>query len=179
MRLAWVLATAIFGPPGLLAYLLVHRQRDPQAAIATWRRALGLTVYSVTGNVAGLILVLAFYYFFLPDGDTGPTIFLPPFVVGWLIFRAPLVASASGGAYRAAVRKSLLAEIISTSLVMAGMFPVMFLLSNRWFRGIKLDSPLFWGFVSLGALAGALVVYPYNAWRARRGQAGRSRGRFS
>jgi hypothetical protein len=126
-------------------------------------------VYSVAGNVTGLILMLAFYHFFLPTGDAGPVILLAPFVVGLLIFRAPLVASRLGTKYRVAVRQSLLAEIVSTSLVLTGTFPVLFLLSKRWFPDLGLDSPLFWGFVSLGAVTGALIAYPFNLWMARRG----------
>ena len=173
MRLAWVWVTVIFGPLGLLAYLLACRQPgrspDPLAAMTNWRRALGATVYSVAGNVTGLILMLAFYYFFLPTGDVGPVILLAPFVVGLLVFRAPLVASLLGSKYRVAVRQSLLAEIISASLVLAGTFPVLFLLSKRWFPDLGLDSPLFWGFVSLGAVTGALIAYPFNLWMARHG----------
>jgi len=113
--------------------------------------------------------MLAFCQFFLPTGDAGPVILLAPFVVGLLIFRAPLVASRLGSKYRVAVRQSLLAEIVSTSLVLTGTFPVLFLLSKRWFPDLGLNSPLFWGFVSMGAVAGALIAYPFNLWMARRG----------
>jgi hypothetical protein len=33
---------------------------------------------------------------------------------------------------------------------------------------IDLARPVFWGMIALGSFAGALVVFPFNLWRARR-----------
>ena len=128
-------------------------------------------MYSVTGNAAGLLLVIAFLHFFLPDGG-GPLILVPPLLIGWLIFRAPLVATRPGGRYWIAVRRTLLAELISTILVLTGMFSVLILLSEWWdVSANDLSSRLFWGFVLLGAIVAAVILYPYNVWMVRRGSA--------
>ena len=168
MRLAWLLVTVLFGPLGLLAYLLSYRRLGQQAS--NWWHALGASMYSVTGNAVGLMLVMTFFYLFLPAGEAGPVILVPPLLVGWLIFRAPLVAARLGGRYWVAVRRTLLTEFISTILVLVGMLPVLIILQDRFFTP-NLNSPLFWGFISLGAIVGAVLLYPYNVWMVRRGSA--------
>ncbi|MDP6666005.1 MAG: hypothetical protein QF357_01255 [Dehalococcoidia bacterium] len=82
-RWVWVLATALFGPFGLLAYRLSHPRRRNRAS--SWSRALGASVYSVTGNAVGLALVIAFYYLLLPNGESGPLVLVAPFLVAWLV----------------------------------------------------------------------------------------------
>ena len=167
-ELAWMLIVAVFGLLGLLAYRLSYRQPGG----ASWRRALGATAYSVTGNTIGLLLLLAFYYVFLPNGNTGPLVLLAPFLVGWLAFRAPLLAEQSEQGYWHALRRALLTEIISTCLVLAGMFPVLYLGVIYWMGGRNdLAHPLWWGLVALAAGAGLLLVYPFNLWLAHRGWA--------
>jgi hypothetical protein len=173
--LAWVLVTLLFGPLGLLSYLRLYRRPGQQAS--HWWRALGASLYSVTGNALGLLIVIAPYYLFLPDKNAGPLILVAPLLVGWLIFRAPLVAARLGGRYWVAVRRTLLPEFISTILVLIGMLPVLILLpdivSTEWWGSFANDpsSWVFWGVVSLGAMVGALILYPYNVWMVRRGSA--------
>jgi hypothetical protein len=145
-------------------------------------------MYSVTGNAIGMLFVIA-YYLFLPAEDAGPMIFVAPLIVGWLIFRAPLMAARPGGKYWIAVRRTLLAESISTILVLAGMLPVLIMtgmlpvliagtppvlimLPERWwFFALDPKSLLFWGVLPLGAIVGAVILYPYNVWMVRRGSA--------
>ncbi len=175
IRLAWALVTVLFGPLGLLGYLLSYRR--PGRQVSHWWRALGASLYSVTGNTLGLMFVIAPLYLFLPAGDAGPMILLAPLLVGWLIFRAPLMAARSGGRYWVAVRRTLLAEFISTILVLIGMLPVLILLPDilltEWWGGFANDpsSWLFWGVFSLAAIVGAVILYPYNVWMVRRNSA--------
>ncbi len=175
IRLAWVLVTVLFGPLGLLSYLRSYRR--PGRQVSMWWRALGASTYSVTGNAAGLVLVIASFYLFLPAGDAGPLILVAPLLVGWLIFRAPLVAARLGGRYWVAVRRTLPAEFISTILFLIGMLPVLILLPDilltEWWGGFANDPSnwLFWAVLSLAAIVAALILYPYNIWMVRRGSA--------
>jgi hypothetical protein len=175
IRLAWVLVTVLFGPLGLLSYRRSYRR--PGQQVSNGWRALGASMYSVTGIAAGLVFVIVSFYLFLPAGDAGPLILVAPLLVGWLIFRAPLVAARLGGRYWVAVRRTLPAEFISTILVLIGMLPVLILLpdilSTEWWGGFARDpsSQLFWGIVSLAAIVGAVILYPYNVWMVRRGSA--------
>ena len=165
--LAWVLVIVLFGPLGLLSYLYSYRRQGGQ--VSHWWRALGSSMYSVTGNAAGLFLVIVP---FLPDGNAGPLILVAPFLVGWLIFRTPLIAARLGSAYWVAARQSLLAEFISTILILTGMITVLMLLPEKyWFFTFDPKNLLFWELLTLGAVAGALIVYPYNLWMVRRDSA--------
>jgi hypothetical protein len=78
-------------------------------------------------------------------------------------------------AYPRAAGRALLTEIISASLVLAGLFPVLYLGVIQWLSGHNdLARPAWWGILGLAAVAGALVVYPFHLWLARRGLDGRA-----
>jgi hypothetical protein len=116
------------------------------------------------------VSLVAVYIAFIPSGSTGPLVLLAAFIVGWLGFRAPPLAVWSGCRYWKALFRTLLSELVSTMLVAAGAMPVFILLDRHWYPcANRLNSPLFWALVVLGALAGALVVYPFNLWLAHRG----------
>ncbi|MGD8794257.1 MAG: serine hydrolase, partial [Anaerolineae bacterium] len=173
-RLRWGLALAaiaiLLGLLGFGAYRLACRLAARPPVATPWPRALGLTAWSVAGNTIGLLLLLAFYTLFLPGGSTGSLVLLVPFLVGWLVFRAPRLAARLGIGYGRALRRALLTELISAGLVLAGMFPVLYLGVNDWLDGrIDLVSPPWWGLLALAAALGALVAYPFHLWLARRG----------
>lgn len=167
IKWAWVLLVAFFGPLGLLCYLLSVFLQGRRESL--WWRALVVSLVSVTGNAAGLIAVKAFYHFFTPAADAGPLILVVPLLVGWLVFRTPHLSAHTGVSYWAAARRSLIAVLISSALVLAGMLPLLIILPNRvWFLSQDPTSPFFLGLISLSALAGTLLVYPYSLWMVRR-----------
>lgn len=165
IKLYWVLVTMFFGPFGLLVYLFLCKQPGQQAS--RWWRALGASMFSVTGNAVGLMVVFAFYNLFRAD----ILIYLTPLLVGWLIFRAPLVAVGSGSSYLSVLLRTLFAEFISTILVLIGMLPVLIQLPTRWVYVIYPDSWLFLGCFLLGVIGGVIILYPYNIWKVHRNSA--------
>jgi CubicO group peptidase (beta-lactamase class C family) len=169
--LIWAAIAVLFGPLGLLAYWLTCRLPIYTGHVPShWQRALGATVCCATGNILGVMLLVAAYIAFIPSGSTGPLVLLAAFTVGWLGFRAPPLAVWSGCGYWKALFRTLLSELVSTMLVAAGAMPVFILLDRHWYPyANRLDSPLFWALSVLGALAGALVVYPLNLWLVHRG----------
>ena len=71
-------------------------------------------------------------------------------------------------------RRPLLAEVISTNVVLTGAYPGLVILGSRWLDrwypfGTDLTSPPLWGILSLGAIAGALAAYLVHVWMIRRG----------
>jgi hypothetical protein len=169
MKLTWTLVTVLFGPVGLLGYSLLHRRPRQEGSI--WSSAFAASMYSVTGNALGLLMIVAPFYFLTRPSMAGPLIALVPLLVGWLVFRTPLVASRLDRTYKSALRRALPAELVSTTLSLAGMLTVIMLSCDEWiFIGYP-KSPIFWGIVSLGAIAGLLILYPYNVWMIRRGPA--------
>lgn len=176
IRLVWTFITAIFGPFGLMAYLLSYRQplrsAELQTTVTNWQRALAATSYSMAGYAVVWTLGLAYFVYFLPDPKPMHILvvtYVAPLIIGLLAFRAPLAASRLRESYRVALRRTALTELISVNLAFAGMLPVLLFLVERWFPGPPdLSNPLLWFMISLAAIAGALVVYPLNAWLARR-----------
>jgi len=176
-RLIWILAVALFGPLGLLAYHYLYRQPlrspDAQAAMTSSRRALYASVHSLVGYVVGIVLAIVYFAVLHPSAD-GPIIvivsYAVPFVVGLMIFRAPFIAKRLGESYAVALRRTVLTEIVSLNLVLAVTFPAFFFLRFRWFPGdLTLATPVLWLMISISGLAGAVIVYPFNAWMCRRG----------
>jgi hypothetical protein len=131
--------------------------------------ALGIGVFSATGNIVGLILLIVFQVLLLPGGSVILLVLPVAFLVSWLVFIAPLVAFTSRARYWKALRQTFLAALISSCFIVAGIFPVLAFLSIRWFLyGFDLASPMFWVMMTACGIAGGLVVYPYSLWLARR-----------
>ncbi len=176
-RIVWILATALLGPLGLVAYQYSCRQplrsASPGAVMTNRRRALYATVFCLTGYFAGVILAVA-YLVLLHTDPQGPVIvavsYVVPLVVGLMIFRTPFVVGHWGKRYLLAVRRTLLTEVVSINLVLAAIFPVFFILRIRWIPGdLELDNPILWLIISITCIASGLIVYPFNSWLFRRG----------
>ena len=90
---------------------------------------------------------------------------------GWLLFRAPMLRYSTKSGIGFSLRRSLFNELITTCFVLAGMLSAIISLQTPWFpfSNFALDNPMFWAMIILASFAGALAVYPYNYWLARRG----------
>jgi len=165
----WVAIVAVFGPFGLLAYLLLYRQS--QVARKTWQRAFDATLCRTAVYIIWLTLAIAHCVYHLPD--SGPMSILAlayvlPFFVFLLVLGGPLVASRLGVGYWAALHRVALMELVSINLGFVGMFPTVVFLENRWFPDpLAFDNFLIWFMMSLAAITGVLVLYPFNLWVAR------------
>jgi hypothetical protein len=182
IKLIWPLVVVFLGPLGLLAYFISYRQPgrspSPGDGLKTAKRALGSTFWSVAGNLAGGLLVI---WILVNYASIDAVLLLSlvlivalPFFVGLLIFRAIRWSATRDARYRVALRRPPLAELTSTNMVLAGAYPVVIILIDRWLEpwyplGFDLANPLLWGILSLGAIAGALVAYPIHVWMIRRG----------
>src|SRR3984893_8011471 len=96
--------------------------------------------------------------------------YLAGFAFGLFIFQSLFMKSMMGGTYLENVRKSFVPEFISMNFMMAGMAPVMsFLMMGRDMRAMEPTELLFWGVMSLGAIAGFTTAYPANVWMVKSG----------
>lgn len=178
-RLMWTLVIVILGPLGLLAYIISYRQPvrspDPQATLTTARCALGSTTWGVAATIIGFSIGLHVDGLNLPlESDFllfGFLFYIAlPLVTGLLVFLLAWVASPRDDRHRFPFRRPLLAAIISANMVVAGGWPTVVLVVNRWFGfGLLLTDPLFWPLLTLAAIVGALVAYPFHYWMARHG----------
>lgn len=165
---AWIMITAIFGPFSLLLYWIITGRMKVKGL--NWPRALGASFCCTTGNAIGVILLFAYLILFRPQIDLFILVLILPFFIGWILIRAPMFAIHSATGAGVALRRTFLTELITTSFVLAGLIPVILLLQFRWFPigNFELSSPFFWLLLTLATTAGAIIVYPFNFWMARR-----------
>ena len=161
--LCWLLIGAAFGPLGLAAYLLSFRNQRTRQAIG-WR-ALGMAVLLALGNITGLILVTIFQALVYPDISAVLLVIPVSFLVSWLAFIAPLASATKGIGYRKATWRTKLTAFIAACFALAGIFPMLLLLTIRWFLfGIDLTSPLIWVMMITCGMVAAVMVYPFSVW---------------
>ena len=74
--------------------------------------------------------------FRFPSVGNGPlglaTMYGLPFIIGLLAFRAPLLASLMSVRYWVAVGRSLIVEVISVNLMLAGAIPMLLIPNSRY-----------------------------------------------
>lgn len=177
VKFAWVWISVVFGPLGLVVYLFSYqrspRSQDLQVHPVNWRRALGSSVYSVSGSALGMILVQVIFNSVPSIDEASPIlnlfiIYLVPLLTGWLIFRTPTVMSSLQTRYWIAIRRTLLAEVISVNLVLSGAIPLILIPSNWYPDFFRPTSPPTFMLFLLAATAGAILTYQYNIWMIRR-----------
>jgi dienelactone hydrolase len=148
--LSWVLVAVLFGPLGLLAFLLLYR-----------RRACVSMAYSVVGNIAAWVLVIVFFACYLPNLGlliVLAALYVALFIVGLLVFGV-LSVSKLDGRFRPTARRLLLGELIRANLLFPGAFPVALLvISGQGPEIIHLGDPGLWLIVLLSVVVGALVL---------------------
>lgn len=172
IRMTWGLTIFLFGPVGLLAYVLSYRgpQRSPSSVkLALARYSFGSTLCSVAGPTVGLLVGFVLRSAFPALETAGAdklvlTFYGLPLFVGLLALRVPLMASLLGSSYWRGLRRALPVEIISVNAVLLGLFPAT-VLPMIWLERLPLPhasepyNPVFWGVLTLGAFAGALTAY--------------------
>jgi hypothetical protein len=182
IKMIWPLVVVFLGPLGLLVYLVSYRQPgrspSPQAALTTAKRALGSTSWSVAGNLAGGLIVI---WILINYASIANALLLMlilivalPFLAGLLTFHAVRWSATRDAQHSVALRRPAWAELSSTNMVLAGVYPVVIILIDRWLEpwypfGFGLTNPLLWGILSLGAIIGVLTAYPIHVWMIRRG----------
>jgi hypothetical protein len=183
-RLMWLLTTVFMGPVGLVIYWASVGWPRPSGAsaglVSPVRRALGSAAWADAGNVLGGVGVLTLQRY-LPN-VVGANLLLTiaaslllPLFAGWLIFTVSRWISRSEAGHDHYSRRPLFVEVVSTCLVLAGLFPAVNIIIMRWLNlwtfpsGWDLSYPPIWGALCLGAIAGTLVAYPFHLWMLRRG----------
>jgi len=180
-KLNWLLAVLFFGPLGLLAYFLSYRKDVSSDAnsTASWKRAIGSTVWNVAGNLVGMIGAIGILEAFPDDDVYGSFLLVVPLVVGlplltgWVIKRVAQLGYKQDLKSQITFRCSFLPVIVSTNMVLAGGSPVFAVLIGKWlypwypFPGWNLSSPPFWVIASIVAIIGAITAYPAVLWMIR------------
>jgi len=182
--LLWFLAIAFLGPLGLAAYWLAYRQsvkaRELVAPRSSLRCAFGSAAWATAGTMCGVVVVLSLILYIQPELGNNPvplvaTMVLIPLCVNWLIIAASRWLSRSAENFSKTYHCPFLIGMVSSILVLVGAYPLLIELINRnfgpwttWFV-FDLSYPPLWGSLSLAALAGMLITYPFHLWMIRRG----------
>jgi hypothetical protein len=177
IKAGWALVTLIFGPIGLLVYNAAFRvprrssKAEADAKIST--HALTSSMYSAAGYTVAILQMIGTLIFLQVDPEIFTVMILlyaQMFLISLLVWRAPYWRATRMSSYGEAVRKTVLAEIISVNLAFVGMIFAIVYMQSEWFPG-ELDGsdPLFIVMMLIAAGVGVLVVYPVNLWMGRRG----------
>lgn len=168
-KLAWFLVVGYTGPVGFFAYLYACRRPfkggHDAATKAWWKQGINSEVHCLAGDATGIIIAASIVpAFALSNGWDIVIEYAAGFICGLFIFQALMMIKMFNGGYLMAVRKTFFAETVSMNFVMAGMIPVMVLLSASWPDSTDPTAPEFWFRMSLSAIAGGVLAFPVNAW---------------
>lgn len=184
-KLNWLLAVLFFGPLGLGAYFISYRKDALSGSNSTtiWKRAIGSTVWYVTGNLVGMIGAIGILEAF-PNDDFYSSFLLVlvmvipimvglPLLTGWVINRVARLGYKHDLKGQITSHRSFLPILISTNMVLAGGYPFFAILIDKWLYqwypppGWNLSSPPFWAIISIIACVGAITAYTAHLWMIR------------
>jgi dienelactone hydrolase len=175
-KVNWLLVVLFFGPFGLLAYNLSYRKDALSDSNSTpiRNRAIGSTVWSVAGNLVGMIVAIGIFEAFNDIYNSFFLIFLfvmgLPLLTGWAIYRVAQQGYKQDIQNQFTSHRSFLSELVSTNIVVAVAQPIFAILIDKWLYpwypspGWNLSSPPFWAIVSIVACLGAITAYPVHLW---------------
>lgn len=169
MKLGWILVTFYLGPISVVIYWFSCREPAPfthENFIAPlWKQSVGSTIHCLAGDATGIIAAAIITMSLGLSMKIDVIVeYVFGFLFGLLVFQALFMKDMLGGSYLEAVKKTWFAEWISMNAMMSGMVPVMVILMTRDMSSMNPASLRFWGVMSLGTLAGAVVGYPINVW---------------
>jgi hypothetical protein len=179
IKLFWLIVVVFFGPLGLLVYFVSlrrwKRSKEQEGGPSILRQALGSTVWAMSGNLVGVMLVLtAASVINLNEVVVIIAAYVMALIAGLIISGRMKRSSAREGGGREISGGLLFPQIVSTNLALTGAGPVFLLLTSAWLErwyplGFDLGTPPIWAVLSLAAIAGAVLAYTLHVWLIRRG----------
>jgi hypothetical protein len=164
----WTLVVMVFGPVGLLVWLIVARGRQqhileevigdlPPYVVGMVAAYLMLVLISGISQNA-LVQLLAFYSI--------------PLIIGLFLYQGPLLAQVTRNGYGRTLWRRLPGVLVSTNLALAGLFTVGTPLIKAHLNHCgfsTLTALSWWAIIVLGTLGSGLLLYVYYVWAIRRG----------
>jgi hypothetical protein len=163
LKWSFVILTLFTGPLG--AFFQVLGCREPfrgthEAHVAARsRQVLGSTMHCAAGDGLGIIAgaVVALHWH-LRGGADFALEYLLGFGFGWPIFQAFAMRDMAGGSYPRSLRQTLLPEVLSMNLLMAGMVVPTRYLMPRIDGGANPFAGGFWFVMSMALIAGFVLA---------------------
>lgn len=171
MRWGWVLITLYTGIFALIAYWFLHRASAGETLEPPlWEQTVESTIHCVAGDATGILFAtVVTIWLGLPMSLEVTIEYAAGFAVGLFVFQALCMMPSADGSYWRTVKSTLLAQILSMNVLMAGMIPVMVILMSRDMSAMEPSSVRFWGTMSLALMVGTAMTYPVNWWLVKRG----------
>ncbi|MBN2355328.1 hypothetical protein JXO59_04405 [candidate division KSB1 bacterium] len=168
-------AVIILGPVALLLCLVLGWKRQPGAGRVSLIEALGDVMPTVIAFVALMVIIIL-----IPPVQSNPLVQLGvvlflPLLVAWLLFHGPLLAPVKEKSYGHLLIHRLPQVLVTANLGMAGINAVampLVMLTIRICTVLPITAHtliIWWGIAVLGALAGVLLILPYERWAIKRG----------
>jgi hypothetical protein len=169
LKWGFLLLTAYTGVVGAFLYVLGCREPMPglheRYTAARWRQTLGSTMHCVAGDGVGILAGAVLSSLLGLAGLIEVVIeYVLGFAFGWTIFQSLFMRSTAGGSYRSALVSTVLPELLSMNLLMAGMIPTVMILRMQIPSAGNPATPYFWFVMSIGLLVGFIFAYPINWW---------------
>ena len=170
LNLYWGLVLTISGVIGFAGYWFSYRKPHNSRSdqLSTWMKASGAAAISATGYAATFLSILAVFHFFFPQGTSGMTSLLIPFIIGLLLFRGPVLTIVARGKYFPVILRTILTELISTLFALASVIFVDSVLKGAYPKVASPDNLMYFGMVSAYALASFIVIFPFHLWMAQK-----------
>jgi len=172
----WIPAVLVLGPFALLIKLLVVNS----GKTSIWRSAVIETVGNlipviISYLVALVVMILKTVSGGISQQQQALLLLCLPLLSSWIIFQSPLLALTGKKNFFLFLFQRLPQVLVTTFLLMGGIFPVSMVLVNRTIAMSQLIplSPwivmTWWAITVLGALAGGLFTFLYEYWAVKRG----------
>lgn len=171
LNLYWALTLIFSNLIGFAVYWFSYRKPyiTRNRNLSQWLRACGAAIFSATGYGASFLIMLLFFHFFFPQGSSGITSLLIPFLINLLLFRAPLLSRLTSGKYFLIVLRSILTELISTIFALSSVILVDSLIKIAYPIAAAPDNVLFYGMISAFTIASFFTIFPFHFWLAHNG----------
>lgn len=194
MRMAWALFAVLLGPVALILYLHSYGRWETMQhdGMTMWKRSFFGQSVSATVMMFGfdmILMVLAVFllgYFGFPiirgEGGwywLGTAMFLMMvgmYVIGLILmmvfFHGPMTMQEKRLTYAKALAAGFPMMLITMTVESLGMMPTMWWAQMYFLPAMQMpteDDLTMWGTLIMAAMAGFIVVLPFNAWMVKRG----------
>lgn len=173
MKVAWVLISLYLGIIGIWLYVSSCREPKPgshnEFIAPMWKQAVGSVMHCVAGDALGIVTAaMLTTWLMLPMEQDMITEYIAGFLVGWLLFQTIPMMKMNGTTFVQELRSAFVAELLSLTFMVVGMFPTMAYLMNAW-HVMSATNVVFWLIMSISILVGSIITFPVNWWMVSRG----------
>ena len=172
----WIPAVLVLGPFALAARIIALNP----AKTSIWRKALIETGGNMVSVIIAYLVALVIMILKMISGGMGQQqqallILAFPLLASWIIFQSPLLALTGKKNFFKFLFQRLPQVLVTTFLVLGGIFPVSMVLVNRTIAMSQLIPLSPWivmtwlAIIVAGSLIGGIFVFFYEYWAIKRG----------